>query len=56
MVSHPDAVDLAAELAAILLGRGPGNHGQCDPSKRQRPRRGGRNGLTLERAGVGAGV
>ena len=56
VVSHPDAVDIAAELAAVLLGRGPGNHGQCDPSKRQRPRRGGHNGLTLERAGVGAGV
>lgn len=27
VVSHPDAVNLAAELAALLLARGPGNHG-----------------------------
>jgi hypothetical protein len=58
VISHPDAVDVAAELAALLLGRGPGNHGQCDSPGRQRPRRGtgGRNGLTLERVGVGAGA
>ena len=60
VVSHPDAVDVAAELAAVLLGRGPGNHshGPCEQPKRQRNRRGGRSGsgMTLERAGVGAGV
>jgi hypothetical protein len=27
VVSHPDAVDIAAELAARLLGRGPGRPG-----------------------------
>jgi hypothetical protein len=58
VVSRPDAVDVAAELAAVLLGRGPGNHGQCNSPRRPRTRRnsGGRNGLPLERARVGAGV
>lgn len=58
VVSHPDAVDIAAELAAVLLGRGPGNHGQCGSPRRLRPRRNGsgRSGLTLDRAGAGTGA
>jgi hypothetical protein len=28
VISHPEAVDLAAEIAALLLGRGPGKPGR----------------------------
>jgi hypothetical protein len=59
VVSHPDAVDIAAELAALLLGRGPGKTGNGDRGhggreRRRRTRQVGSNGLTLDRAGVSA--
>jgi hypothetical protein len=62
VVSHPDAVDIAAELAALLLSRGPGKTGHGDHTngdrtngrreKRRRARQVGPSGLTLDRAGV----
>ncbi|HTT91687.1 MAG TPA: hypothetical protein VMF65_19190 [Acidimicrobiales bacterium] len=59
VVSHRQAVDIAAELAALLLGRGPGNqghgdHGNGSQEKRRRSRQPGPTGLTLERAGAPA--
>jgi hypothetical protein len=58
VVSHPDAVGIAAELAALLLGRGPGNRGGGDGNggreRRGRRQQTGPSGLTLERAGVRA--
>ncbi|MGC8625946.1 MAG: hypothetical protein ACP5VR_00080 [Acidimicrobiales bacterium] len=45
VISHPDAVNLAAELAGLVLGRGPGRRGP----KGGRPDDG--HGLTLHRAG-----
>jgi hypothetical protein len=68
VVSLPNAVDIAAELAALLLGRGPSNRGHGghgdhgngsgdgDRDRRRRGRRNGRSGLTLERAGIRARV
>jgi len=58
VISHPDAVEIGSEIAALLLGRGPGNHGHGghgngDQERRRRSRRNGRSGLTLQRAGVG---
>jgi hypothetical protein len=62
VVSHRDAVNIAAELAALLLGRGPDHRGNGDHTNggranggRARRRRNGQvgsSGLTLERAGV----
>ena len=40
VISHPDAVNVAAELAGLLLGRGPGgNHGPrvSRPSRQHGP-------------------
>jgi len=59
VVSRYDAVEIAAELAGLLLGRGPGGRGHGDHSngneeRRRRTRQSGPNGLTLERAGVRA--
>jgi hypothetical protein len=60
VVSHRDAINIAAELATLLLGRGPsnrghgGDHGNGDGGKRRRARESGPSGLTLERAGVRA--
>jgi hypothetical protein len=59
VVSHRDAVAIAAELAALLLGRGPGKTGQGDQGnggreKRRRLRQVGPSGFTLDRAGVSA--
>jgi hypothetical protein len=31
VVSHPDAVTIAADLAGLLLGRGPGTPGRRGP-------------------------
>jgi hypothetical protein len=56
VVSHPDAVDIAAELAALLLGRGPGHNGhngQAGSPRRQRSRRAA-DRLKLERGRAGA--
>lgn len=60
VVSHRDAVNIAAELAALLLGRGPSNrgqggeHGNGNGGRRRRAGQSGPSGLTLERAGVRA--
>jgi hypothetical protein len=60
VVSHRDAVNIAADLAALLLGRGPsnrghgGDHGNGNGGRRRRSRQTGASGLTLERAGVQA--
>ena len=61
VVSHRDAVNLAAELAALLLGRGPSNRGHGDQAngsgdRRRRSRQNGPGGLTLDMAGIRAGV
>ena len=66
VVSHRDAVDIAAELAALLLGRGPGHrgpnnraqHNQANGNgdRRRRSRQNGPGGLTLDMAGIGTGV
>jgi hypothetical protein len=60
VVSHRDAVEIAADLAALLLGRGPSGRGHRDHAngtddRRRRSRQSGASGMTLERAGVGAG-
>jgi hypothetical protein len=52
VVSHPEAVQIAAELAALLLGRGPSQRGpsQRGPSQRgpsQRGRGGNGNGTEI---------
>ncbi|GEM_PF-2173765 len=44
VVSHPDAVNLAAELAGLLLGRGPGRRGGTRGRGHDADR-----GLTLQR-------
>jgi hypothetical protein len=59
VISHRQAVDIAADLAALLLGRGPGNqghgdHGNGSRERRRRSRQAGTSGLTLERAGAPA--
>jgi hypothetical protein len=66
VVSHRDAVDIAAELATLLLGRGPSNRGHSNRGhsdqangngdRRRRSRQNGPSGLTLERAGIRGGV
>lgn len=55
VVSHPDAVNIAAELAALLLGRGPGCRGPGN-DRRGRRQQIGPSGLTLQRAGTRAGA
>jgi hypothetical protein len=57
VVSHRDAVDIAADLAGLLLWRGPTNRGHRDhgngaEERDRRSRQSGPSGLTLERAGV----
>jgi hypothetical protein len=69
VVSHLKAVEIAAELAALLLGRGPSNRGHGgngnwsrngdgdgdrNRDRRRRSRQSGPSGLTLERAGIRA--
>jgi hypothetical protein len=59
VVSHRDAVEIAAELASLLLGRGPGHRGNGDNGNGGRDRRRhsrelGASGLTLERMGARA--
>jgi hypothetical protein len=61
VVSHRDAVDLAAELAALLLGRGPNHRGHGDQAnangdRRRRSQKSGPGGLTLDMAGIRAAV
>ena len=57
VVSRRDAVDIAAELAGLLLWRGPGSrghgdHGNGNGGRRRRTGQPGASGLTLERASL----
>jgi hypothetical protein len=57
VVSRRDAVDIAAELAGLLLWRGPGarghgDHGNGNGERRRRTGQPGASGLTLDRASL----
>jgi hypothetical protein len=47
VVSHPEAVQIAAELAALLLGRGPSQRGPSQRGPSQRGRGGNGNGTEI---------